>query len=201
MQTIHFRLNLAINMKLETNERPVQTAPKTRAVHARSLHSSRPFNVAAIFATLNYLGIVVTLTALVLIFTDPSLLARDVFIGGITFSGVTWLIAFFKRRSAHCPLCKGTPMINSGALPHSRATRIFPLNHGTTATLSIITTQSFRCMYCGSDFDMLKTPSNRRECAAVEMDPPLKFSVARHGAWPLSTRLQAPVPSISRHRR
>jgi hypothetical protein len=188
-------------MKQDPRESRVETAGKTRLVHARSLHSSRPFNVAAVFSALHYLGIAVTLTALVLIFTDPSLLARDVFIGGIAFSVVTWLISFFKRRSAHCPLCKGTPMINSGALAHSRASRIFPFNHGVTATLSIITTQSFRCMYCGSDFDMLKTPSNRRENASANLDAPFKFPSARHGAWPSSRRLPAPISSISRHRR
>ena len=61
-------------------------------------------------------------------------------VAGSMFSAIMWLIAFFKRRAAYCPLCKGTPLINSGALPHSRARRLFPLNHGVTATLSIIAT-------------------------------------------------------------
>jgi hypothetical protein len=74
-----------------------------------------------------------------------------------------WIIAFFKRRAAHCPLCKGTPLLNSGARPHAKARRFYPFNHGMTATLSIIATQRFCCMYCGSDFDLLKTPSHRRE--------------------------------------
>lgn len=103
-----------------------------------------------------------TVTAFVLFFMEPSQLATQVILCGIAFSVVTWIIAFFKRRSAHCPLCKGTPLINSGALAHSKATRIYPLNHGVSATLSIIATQTFRCMYCGSDFDLLKTPSHLR---------------------------------------
>ena len=184
-------------MKPKHPERPVETKPRTRASQARSLPSSRPFNVAAIFSVLHFLGIAVTLTALVLIFTDPGPLTRDAFIGGIAFSVVTWLISFFKRRSVHCPLCKGTPMINSGALAHSRASRIFPFNHGVSATLSIITTQTFRCMYCGSDFDLLKTPSHRRESAAA----PLRKAADRRGAWPSSTLLPEPVPSISRLRK
>jgi hypothetical protein len=98
----------------------------------------------------------------VLFVVDPSQLARNVILGGIGFSLVTWVIAFFKRRAAHCPLCKGTPLVNSGARPHSRAKRIFPFSHGVSATLSIIATQTFRCMYCGSDFDRLKTPSHLR---------------------------------------
>lgn len=188
-------------MKPEPPERRVEATPKHRSVHARSLNSSRPFNVAAVFSVLHYMGIAVTITALVLIFTDPTPRSRDIFIGGIVFTLVSGLTAFFKRRCAHCPLCKGTPMINSGARAHSRATRFFPFNHGTTATLSIITTQSFRCMYCGSDFDMLKPSSRRREAVATEANASLKASAVRHGAWPSSTRLPEPVPSISRLRK
>lgn len=138
------------------------TPPKAKLVRARSLPSSRPFNVAAFFSALHYLGCITTVTACVLFLLEPSKLATQVILGGIAFSVVTWLIAFFKRRSARCPLCKGTPLINSGALPHARATRIPPFNHGVSATLSIIATQTFRCMYCGSDYDLLKTPSHLR---------------------------------------
>ena len=135
---------------------------KARILHARSLPSKRPFHVAVFFSALHFLGLVMTITALVLFVAEPSQLARNLILGGIGFSVVTWLIAFFKRRSAYCPLCKGTPLINSGARPHSRAKRIFPFSHGVSATLSIIATQRFRCMYCGSDFDLLKTPSRLR---------------------------------------
>lgn len=136
--------------------------PKARFLHARSLPSKRPFNVAVFFSSLYFLGLITTTTALVLFFLEPSPLARDFILGGIGFSVVTWLIAFFKRRAAYCPLCKGTPLINSGARPHSRAKRVPPFSHGVSATLSIIATQTFRCMYCGSDFDLLKTSSHLR---------------------------------------
>ena len=135
---------------------------KPKAIRARSLPSSRPFNLAAFFSAVHYFGLITTATAFVLFFIEPSQLAMQVIVGGLATSGVTWMIAFFKRRSAHCPLCKGTPLINSGALAHSRATRLYPLNHGVSATLSIIATQTFRCMYCGSDFDLLKRPSYQR---------------------------------------
>jgi hypothetical protein len=137
-------------------------AAKPKVLRARSLPSSRPFNVAAFFSALHYFGLITTATAFVLFFIEPSQLATKVIVAGLAFSGVAWLIAFFKRRSAQCPLCKGTPMINSGALAHTRATRLYPLNHGVSATLSILATQTFRCMYCGSDFDLLKTPSYQR---------------------------------------
>lgn len=135
---------------------------RSRMHRARSLRSSRPFNVAAFFSALHYLGVVTTLTAFTLMISDHSLWASYLVLVGAGFSAITWLVALIKRRSAICPLCKGTPMINSGALPHAKAARIFPLNHGVSATLSILTTQKFRCMYCASDFDLLKTPSHLR---------------------------------------
>ncbi len=138
------------------------SAARPKALRARSLPSSRPFNVAVFFSALHFLGLVTAITALVLFFRNPSQLAMKVMLCGLMLSIIMWVIAFFKRRAAYCPLCKGTPLINSGALPHSRAWRLFPLNHGVTATLSIIACQRFRCMYCGSDFDLLKTPSHLR---------------------------------------
>jgi hypothetical protein len=138
------------------------SAVRPKVFRARSLPSSRPFQVAVFFSALHFLGLIATVTALVLIFREPSQLAMKVMLCGLMFSIILWVIAFFKRRAAYCPLCKGTPLFNSGALPHSKAWRLFPLNHGVTATLSIIACQRFRCMYCGSDFDLLKTPSHLR---------------------------------------
>ncbi|MEP3213521.1 MAG: hypothetical protein ABJQ29_10020 [Luteolibacter sp.] len=109
-----------------------------------------------IFSTIHYLGIIAAITTLVIFFFQPSPLATRVFMVCVGFSAFTWLIAFFKRRQTHCPLCKGTPLINSGALPHQKAVRWFPLNHGVTAIFSIILLQKFRCMFCGTLFDMLK---------------------------------------------
>jgi hypothetical protein len=147
---------------------PPQSSPVAKRVgRARSLPSSRPFNVAAFFSSIHYLTLVATLTGVVILFLNRSSgqsdMAVKVVVGGLALSLITWLIAFFKRRAASCPLCKGTPLLNSGALPHSRATRIFPLNHGVSAVISIMFTQKFRCMYCGTDFDLLKTSSHRRK--------------------------------------
>lgn len=188
-------------MHAESVEKTTARSTKSRVNHARSLPHCGPFNVAAAFSVVHYLSLAVTATALVLTITDPSALARSVFFVGIAISLVTWLVSFLKRRCAHCPLCKGTPMVNSGAYPHSRASRIFPLNHGVSATLAIITTQTFRCMYCGSDFDMLKPPSRRQNDLIADPEVVLRTTSARHAAWPSSTRLPAPVPSISRFRK
>lgn len=135
-------------------------ADKARVPRARSLPTARPFRVAVFFASLHFLGMVATVTALAGFLAQPSELASHLLVAGIVFSALSWLISYIKRRAVHCPLCKGTPLINTGALPHVRARRIGPFNHGVTAVLSIMATQKFRCMYCGSDYDLLK-PRNR----------------------------------------
>lgn len=129
---------------------------------ARSLPTAWPFTRATIFSALHYLGIIGAFTAAMVFLLRPDRLACEVFLSSLAFCVVTWPVAYLTRRTARCPLCCGTPLASSGARPHSRAVRIFPLNHGVTATLSILATQKFRCMYCGSDFDLMKTPSHRR---------------------------------------
>lgn len=132
---------------------------KARVSRARSLPSAQPFRVAVFFSAIHYLGLIVSLTALGCFFLEPSQDATRILLGGMIFSALAWLIAFFKRRSTFCPLCKGTPLLNTGARTHIRARRFFPFNHGVTATLSILSSQKFRCMFCGSDFDLLKPPT------------------------------------------
>jgi DNA-directed RNA polymerase subunit RPC12/RpoP len=131
-------------------------AERPKVLRARSVPSAKPFRVATFLWGLHCLGLVVTLTALAAVFLHPNAQVPWIMAGGLAFSGLMWLIAFFKRRAATCPLCKGTPLVNSGAMPHLRARRVWPLNHGVCAMLSIMATQRFRCMYCGSHYDLLK---------------------------------------------
>lgn len=142
------------------NARPISKSKRMQGERARSVPHKLPFVRAVFFSCLHYLGILAAVTTLVVFYLNPTRLATHVLVGCIVFIAITWLMAFFKRRSTHCPLCKGTPLINTGAHAHQKATKIWPLNHGVSATLSIIATQTFRCMYCGTAFDLMKTPSH-----------------------------------------
>lgn len=77
-------------------------------------------------------------------------------VGALGLVVLTWGMAFFQRKAALCPMCKGTPLLPSGANPHEKAAKWPLLNHGVTAVLSILFAQRFTCMYCGARFDMLK---------------------------------------------
>ena len=76
---------------------------KARAHRARSLPSARPFLVAVVFSSLHYLGLIGSLTALVSFLMRPGETAMRILVGGMVFSAITWLIAFFKRRATYCP--------------------------------------------------------------------------------------------------
>jgi hypothetical protein len=140
----------------------VAKAKRILSDRARSVPHKQPYVRAVFLSAVHYMGILAAATTLVVFILNPSHRASQVLIGCIVFIALTWLLALFKRRSTHCPLCKGTPLINSGALAHQKATRIFPFNHGVSAILCIIATQKFRCMYCGTAFDILKTPAHLR---------------------------------------
>jgi len=135
---------------------------------ARSLPFPRPFIIAAFLSSIHFLSVLAWLTCVVMFFVDGTPVASKLVIGSIILVIVTWLLAFFQRRSVRCPLCKGTPLLNSGALPHGKAFRIPPLNHGITATLSLIFTQEYRCMYCGNLYDLLKSSSPEKRVGGIK---------------------------------
>lgn len=129
---------------------------------ARSLHDKRPFNVAVFFAVVHYLCIIAFLTCVVILILNPVEGSVKILITSLVACLFTWLISFFRRRSVRCPLCKGSPLLDTGASKHSKAYRLPPLNHGNTAVLGILFLHRFRCMYCGTPYDMLKKASQHR---------------------------------------
>ena len=134
--------------------------PVTRA---RSIHNKQPFTTAVFFTLLHYLCLISLITCVVLLTLSSSKQTLVVpLVASLVASLVTWLIAFIRRRSARCPLCKGSPLIESGAVKHAKAYRLRPLNHGATAILGILFLNRFRCMYCGTSYDLLKRSSTAR---------------------------------------
>lgn len=131
--------------------------PSTRA---RSIHNKQPFTVAVFFTLLHYVSVLALATCMVILIASPTPRALVTpLVASLSASLVTWLISFIRRRSARCPLCKGSPLVESGAVKHSRAYRLPPLNHGATAVFGILFLHRFRCMYCGTLYDLLKHSS------------------------------------------
>ena len=132
----------------------------------RSVPYRRAYYVATFWTILHLFCVFCTLASIAMFFlhhksANVGNFRRIIIVGAIS-SIVTLIIAFSKRRSARCPLCIGTPLLNSGALAHKRSFALGPLNEGFTAVLSIACTQKFRCMYCGTRYDLLKVSRSRR---------------------------------------
>lgn len=133
-----------------------------RTARYRSLPSAHHFRFAVTLCAIHYLCLIAMVTTAVLLVMHPDQRASKLLIATTAATIGTWFVALLKRRVTMCPLCKGTPLLESGALLHERARHIPLLSHGVSATLSILFLQKFRCMYCGTDYDLLKNPSRHR---------------------------------------
>ncbi|MGB2401869.1 MAG: hypothetical protein ACPIA7_00515 [Akkermansiaceae bacterium] len=126
---------------------------------ARSVPYKKKFIVAVLATLVFYLCVAALITAVVVFFyADPELKKRaaEILVACLGACIFSWLIAYMRRRSTLCPLCKSTPYLDNLAHKHGKAYRIKPLNHGTTAILTTTFFQRWRCMYCGTTFDLLK---------------------------------------------
>jgi hypothetical protein len=127
------------------------------------LRHPRSFFQAIFYSALHFLTLLAAIASGVLFLISPHDATMRLLLGSVAAAIVTWIFAYFRRRVALCPLCKGTPLLNSGALPHHSASRIRPFNFGISAVLSCLFTHHFRCMYCGSRYDLLRQPRDHRE--------------------------------------
>ena len=121
----------------------------------------RPFISAIVLTVFFYFSLVGFFAALFVFFTRQDMFSAAMMIGFGVGSVILWILSFLKRRDARCPLCKGTPLLDSAAHRHIHARRMFPLNYGTTAVLGSILRQKYTCQYCGTPFDLLKIPDKQ----------------------------------------
>jgi hypothetical protein len=124
--------------------------------HARSLNNGGYFFLASTITVFFYVAVMVSLYYFIHVFMCHSM--QNVMIAS-TFpiiSIASFCCSLLSRRNAKCPLCRGTPLLNSRASSHKKAYSFGPFNEGHTAVLSIICTRKMRCMYCGTKYDLLK---------------------------------------------
>lgn len=124
---------------------------------ARSLPHKHHYWVSFCWASLFYLLLLAILTAGIGFALNDSQFNAFLLIGLIFAAIPVWALGFLARKKATCPLCKGTPLLDSQASKHVKAVRILPFNYGTTNILRAIVTRRLRCHFCGTPYDMLKT--------------------------------------------
>ena len=127
---------------------------------ARSVPFKRPFLIAVAITSVYYLFTLGALTALAGFIVLRTKEAAYTLIGLVAVALLIWTISPVKRRDARCPLCKGSPYLNTGAHLHEKATKLPILNHGHSNVFRTIFAQNFRCMYCGTPYDFLKPVSD-----------------------------------------
>ena len=126
----------------------------------RSVPFPRPFLKAAFFSALLLLSLVGSITSIVALVILQTQKAAFIAIASILATITIWVISIFVRKSARCPLCQGTPYFNGGAHKHEKATKLPLINHGMSNVIRTLVIQTFRCMYCGQPYDLLKPVSN-----------------------------------------
>ncbi len=149
---------------------PSEAATSSRRY--RSVPYRTSYYLATFWTILHLFCVFSTLAAIVLFFlyyksANYAAFTRIIVVGA-SCCVVTLILSYSKRRSARCPLCFGTPLHNSGALAHKRSFALGPLTEGFTAVLSIACTQKFRCMYCGTRYDLLKMSRSERKLPESE---------------------------------
>ena len=137
--------------------------PKRSVDNYRSIHHKRPFIESNLLALLHYLSLIAVITLAVILIRVGGAEVKEGLIAAVIAFAVTWLLCYIRRLNTRCPLCKGTPLLDCAAVKHKKAVRFAPLTYGTTAQLSLLFSQRFRCMYCGTGFDLLKKSSVIRE--------------------------------------
>ena len=140
-------------------QKPAQKVPFAK--RARSVPYKTPYVVAIVATACFYLVLIGLAAALFSFFANPDRLAGLLLAIMIVSTVITWLASYLSRRQAFCPLCKGTPFLDSSAHCHEKAFRFFPLNYGSSNSIRSIACQHFRCQFCGTPFDLLKESTTR----------------------------------------
>lgn len=132
----------------------------------RSIPYRAPFYMAVVWTLVHWCSIAATITLFVLFLIHHQSGHGGPYKRPMIFAAattvLTLIISHYKRRAARCPLCIGTPLINTGARTHKRSIKFGPLSESATSVMSIALTQQFRCMYCGTRYDLLKTPRRKK---------------------------------------
>lgn len=64
--------------------------------------------------------------------------------------------AFVLGRHLNCTLCHGPMLQEKSCHKHPDALRILPFSYRSSATISLLSTGTFRCMYCGTPYRLKK---------------------------------------------
>ena len=117
--------------------------------------AGRVMSVAFLLAT-SWVGLVLFVAGAAGLWRAGDSLAGWLALGGLLLFTVGRVLAFVLGQHLNCTLCHGPVLAEKKCHKHADAFRIRPLSYRSSAALSLLSTGSFRCMYCGTPFRMKK---------------------------------------------
>lgn len=166
-----YQISMRITCVLQTHTRMATGDPIiSQTTRARSMPYRATYYIAVIWTILFYVSMLSVPALLVAYLMKQNKLTLNLLIGFIVLTALSGIISIVKCRSAKCPLCRGTPLSPTGALAHKNSSQWGPFTHKQTAILSILFTQRFNCMYCGTKYDLLKAPSGRNHSSPSDFN-------------------------------
>ncbi len=142
--------------------RPAKSGPdhlRNSRQRARSVPYRSVYVYPVLVTALWILASLATVTVGVLTALSPTEERLQIFFSFAFCTFILWLASFFGRKKVFCCLCRGTPLVSSHALPHKSFRKYPMLSSGLSTCFSILLTQRYTCMYCGTPFDLLKKPT------------------------------------------
>ncbi len=138
-----------------------QPLESNRTRQARSYHRPGRLLLVAFLLLLAFIGFAALIIGIVqMLFSEASTWGW-LALAGVGLFTVTRVAVFLLSASLTCPLCHGTVMHERRCRKHEKAFRLWPLSYRASAVLSLFTTASFRCMYCGTAYRLRRSMRER----------------------------------------
>ncbi|MEN3940446.1 hypothetical protein WJU23_04060 [Prosthecobacter sp. SYSU 5D2] len=124
----------------------------------RARHHPRAGRVlgVAVLLGLSGLGLGLFVIAGTMLWSVENRLAGWVALGGLMTFALGRGMAFLLSRHLNCTLCHGPVLEEKSCHKHAEAVKTGPLSYRSSTVLSLLSTGSFRCMYCGTPYRLKK---------------------------------------------
>ena len=133
---------------------PLET---NRSRRARSYHRPGRLLLVAFLLLLAFVGFVAFGVGIVQMMRSDDPQWGWLALGGVGLFTLTRIAVFFLSSTLTCPLCHGTVMHERRCRKHEKAFRLKPLSYRASAVIALLTTATFRCMYCGTAYRLRRS--------------------------------------------
>jgi hypothetical protein len=129
---------------------------------SRSYPRSLDLLIGAVSIFVLWISVLVTIVSLAMKWSGRDQPWGTVSLVAMSVLGVSLVFSLCYSLTRKCPLCHGTPLHSRFCRKHRLASRWPGLTYRFTTVLCILTSLSFRCMYCGTPFRLFKKSSRLR---------------------------------------